>query len=208
MDVLCEVSGAEVRLGFRKAMEPDHVSRNRSLAISTLSRCYRCRASAKASALCSRASRPSRSGSRRARLSSCPTCKPRTCPRPLTPLLLSKGTAAPALAAYTALLGRSPPPNSATVPTVTVAFAPLLHTFPPSWGIRLQNALGFFTVGVLLLIIITGFVALGGHVPGRARDPSNFTDSFAGARIDGNGFVNALYGVIWAFLDTAAQDTL
>ncbi|KAK4056089.1 hypothetical protein OIO90_002820 [Microbotryomycetes sp. JL221] len=82
-----------------------------------------------------------------------------------------------------------------------VLFALLIHGVLPKWGLRLQNVLGIFKVGVLLFIIITGFVALGGHVPGGAPNPSNFTNAFDGAgSIDASNFVNALYSVIWAFI--------
>lgn len=126
--------------------------------------------------------------------------------------------------------------NQRAIGVAVVTGALLLHGLLPTWGIRLQNVLGFFKIGVLLFIIITGelqlrqpsaarqssrgdvftvpaaldcvltlsmlpgFVALGGHVPGGAPSPSNFTNAFKGSRVSANAFVNALYSVIWAFV--------
>ncbi|KAM0787073.1 hypothetical protein ACM66B_006334 [Microbotryomycetes sp. NB124-2] len=82
-----------------------------------------------------------------------------------------------------------------------VTFALLIHAVLPKWGLRLQNALGIFKIGVLLFIVIAGFVALGGHVKAGAPNPSNFTSAFAGAgNIDASSFVNGLYSVIWSFI--------
>lgn len=75
-----------------------------------------------------------------------------------------------------------------------VTFALLLHGCLPRWGLRLQNALGFFKVGLLLFIVCAGFAALAGHVRGGAPSPSNFTDSFDGVQnVDAASFVNGLY---------------
>lgn len=52
--------------------------------------------------------------------------------------------------------------NQRAIGVGTITFALLLHGLAPRWGIQLQNALGFFKIGVLVFIIIAGFVALGG----------------------------------------------
>ncbi|KAK4049712.1 hypothetical protein OIV83_003987 [Microbotryomycetes sp. JL201] len=82
-----------------------------------------------------------------------------------------------------------------------VMFALLIHAVTPKWGLRLQNALGIFKIGVLLFIVIAGFVALGGHVKAGVPEPSNFSNAFAGAgSINASSFVNGLYSVIWSFI--------
>lgn len=59
---------------------------------------------------------------------------------------------------------------------VTSAF--LIHGLALNWGLRLQNLLGTIKLFILLLIIVSGFVALGGHL--RIDKPDNFTNAFAG----------------------------
>lgn len=59
---------------------------------------------------------------------------------------------------------------------ITAAF--LIHGFSVKWGLRLQNLLGVIKLLILLLIIISGFVALGGHL--RIEKPNNFTNAFEG----------------------------
>ncbi|KAL0581130.1 tRNA ligase [Marasmius crinis-equi] len=79
-----------------------------------------------------------------------------------------------------------------------VTFALIIHGCTPKTGIYLQNVLGFFKIVVLLFIICTGFAALAGRVPGGS--PHNFTNAFAGTKVDANSFVQALYNVIWSFI--------
>ncbi|ORY88632.1 high-affinity methionine permease [Leucosporidium creatinivorum] len=90
--------------------------------------------------------------------------------------------------------------NQRAIGVGVVTFALILHGCLPKWGLRLQNVLGIFKIGVLLFIIVAGFVALGGHVNGGAPNPSNFKNAFAGSKSDANSFVNSLYNVIWAFV--------
>jgi amino acid transporter len=59
---------------------------------------------------------------------------------------------------------------------ITAAF--LIHGFSVKWGLRLQNLLGIIKLLILILIIISGFVALGGHL--RIEKPDNFTNAFEG----------------------------
>lgn len=62
----------------------------------------------------------------------------------------------------------------------------LCHAFAPKLGIRLSNLLGAFKIIVLLVIIFTGFAAIGGRLS--VLKPDNF-GSFDGA---GNACGNAL----------------
>jgi amino acid transporter len=59
---------------------------------------------------------------------------------------------------------------------VTSAF--LIHGLALNWGLRLQNLLGTIKLFILLLIIVSGFAALGGHL--KIARPDNFTNAFAG----------------------------
>ncbi|KAL5333549.1 amino acid/polyamine transporter I [Aspergillus crustosus] len=80
---------------------------------------------------------------------------------------------------------------------ITVAF--LIHGFALKWGLRLQNFLGIIKLIVVVFIIVSGWVALGGHL--RIEKPHNFTNAFEGTSdVTGYGVVNALYNVIWSFI--------
>jgi amino acid transporter len=44
--------------------------------------------------------------------------------------------------------------NQRAIGVGVVTFALLVHGIAPKWGLRLQNVLGFFKIGVLLFIIV------------------------------------------------------
>ncbi|KAI9648317.1 methionine permease [Ciborinia camelliae] len=79
---------------------------------------------------------------------------------------------------------------------ITSAF--LIHGFSVKWGLRLQNLLGIIKLLILLLIIISGFVALSGHL--KIEKPNNFTNAFEGTTGSAYGVVTALYNVIWSYI--------
>ncbi|KAL4885502.1 amino acid/polyamine transporter I [Aspergillus karnatakaensis] len=80
---------------------------------------------------------------------------------------------------------------------ITVAF--LIHGFALKWGLRLQNFLGIVKLIVVVFIIVSGWVALGGHL--KIEKPNNFSNAFDGVdTVTGYGVVNALYNVIWSFI--------
>ncbi len=85
--------------------------------------------------------------------------------------------------------------NQRAIGVAVITLALLVHGLIPKWGLRFQNLLGVFKIAVLVVIIISGFVALGGHVKAGAPHPSNFTNAFAGTKSDANSFVNAMYNV-------------
>jgi amino acid transporter len=62
------------------------------------------------------------------------------------------------------------------VATGCVSFAVFIHSVFPKWGMRLFNILGIFKIGVLLLIVFSGFAVLTGHVkvPEGQPKPHNF----------------------------------
>ncbi|CZT50434.1 probable low-affinity methionine permease [Rhynchosporium secalis] len=80
---------------------------------------------------------------------------------------------------------------------ITTAF--LIHGLALNWGVRLQNALGIIKLAILVLIVISGFVALGGHVK-LDQKPDNFTYAFQGTTASAYGIVTALYNVIWSLM--------
>ncbi|GAB7349917.1 hypothetical protein MBLNU459_g0621t1 [Dothideomycetes sp. NU459] len=79
---------------------------------------------------------------------------------------------------------------------ITAAF--LIHGLALKWGLRLQNALGVIKLIILLLIICTGFAALGGHL--KIDKPHNFDHAFSGTTGSAYGVVTALYNVIWSYI--------
>ncbi|TVY27277.1 High-affinity methionine permease [Lachnellula hyalina] len=80
---------------------------------------------------------------------------------------------------------------------ITSAF--LIHGLALNWGLRLQNFLGIIKLLILLLIVFSGFVALGGHTK-LDKKPDNFTNAFAGTTGSAYGVVTALYNVIWSYI--------
>ncbi|KAM5356675.1 hypothetical protein ACJ41O_003321 [Fusarium nematophilum] len=80
---------------------------------------------------------------------------------------------------------------------ITVAF--IIHGTALKWGLRLQNVLGIIKIIIVLIIILAGFVALGGHVK-LDEKPDNFSNAFEGTSGSAYGVVTALYNVIWSFV--------
>ncbi|KAL3425481.1 high affinity methionine permease [Phlyctema vagabunda] len=79
---------------------------------------------------------------------------------------------------------------------ITSAF--LIHGLALNWGLKLQNVLGTIKLLILLLIIVSGFVAMGGHL--KIDKPDNFSNAFAGTTGSAYGVVTALYNVIWSYI--------
>ncbi|KAJ3516055.1 hypothetical protein NLJ89_g1363 [Agrocybe chaxingu] len=79
-----------------------------------------------------------------------------------------------------------------------ITFAFLLHGTALKWGLRLQNVLGVFKILVLVFVIITGFVALGGHM--KVPKPNNFSNAFEGTTASASSFCLSLYNVIWSYI--------
>jgi amino acid transporter len=82
---------------------------------------------------------------------------------------------------------------------LTTAF--LIHGTALKWGLRLQNILGAIKVVIILIIVVSGWVALAGHLklPEDQR-PHNFTNAFEGTTGSAYGVVTALYNVIWSYV--------
>jgi amino acid transporter len=77
----------------------------------------------------------------------------------------------------------------------TLAFICLLST---RWSMRLMNLISAIKLVILLFIVITGFVVLGGGT--KVKDPKqNFRKSFDGITNNGNDIVNALVSINFAY---------
>ncbi|KAG6827023.1 hypothetical protein H0H93_015923, partial [Arthromyces matolae] len=96
--------------------------------------------------------------------------------------------------------------NTRLVAFLCLTFCLLAHGTMHKFGLRLQNALGFSKLLILCAISISGIFCLIG-VPGFAvregyEKPTNFEWSkmWEGSGTGANGFVTALYSVIWSFI--------
>jgi amino acid transporter len=89
-----------------------------------------------------------------------------------------------------------------------ISFVTLLHTFLPNWGVRGMNAIGVIKIVLLLFIVVTGWVILGGRVS-RIPDPNaSFRNAFAGSVHSGNVYATALFKVINSYAGYVHTRTL
>lgn len=80
---------------------------------------------------------------------------------------------------------------------VTTAF--LIHGTALKWGIWLQNGLGWIKLVIALIIVIAGFVALGGNLK-IDNDFNNFSNAFEGTTGSSYGVVMSIYNVIYSYI--------
>ncbi|KAG2144710.1 APC amino acid permease [Suillus bovinus] len=95
--------------------------------------------------------------------------------------------------------------NVRVVAFLCSTFCLIAHGAFLNYGLKLQDALGFFKLFVLLIITISGLFSLAG-VPGFAVRagydvPHNFTWSsfWEGSDIGLNAFITGMYNVVWAY---------
>lgn len=82
-----------------------------------------------------------------------------------------------------------------------ITFSFLLNAINVKAGLFISNLLGLFKVVIVLLITVTGWVALGGGIKNKEFQPThNFSNAFEGSSPTGFGIVNALYNVIWSYV--------
>ncbi|KDR72257.1 hypothetical protein GALMADRAFT_102004 [Galerina marginata CBS 339.88] len=103
----------------------------------------------------------------------------------------------------------TPTPSTAIFsPVRVVAFlcisgVVLLHGLHIPTGLRLQNILGSLKIGILLIVVAAGFVALTGNLQDGAKRPGNF-DSWdviwEGSKSGGSVICACLYSVIWSYI--------
>ena len=77
-----------------------------------------------------------------------------------------------------------------------IVFVTAVHTFIPKMGVRLNNMLVSIKVILLLFIIVTGWVVLGGGAK-RVHNPgASFNNSFHGSATSANLYATALFSVL------------
>ncbi|PTB37078.1 uncharacterized protein TrAFT101_010811 [Trichoderma asperellum] len=75
----------------------------------------------------------------------------------------------------------------------------LIHTFIPKLGVHGMNFFTVLKLVLLIFIVVTGWVVLGGGVS-RVPDPhASFRDAFAGSANSGNPYATALFKVLNSF---------
>jgi amino acid transporter len=77
-----------------------------------------------------------------------------------------------------------------------IVFITLFHTFLPKWGVRGMNIITGIKVIVLLFIVVTGWVVLGGGVKSVPDPHASFRNAFAGSSHSGNMYATALFKVL------------
>ncbi|KAJ6571447.1 APC amino acid permease [Mycena capillaripes] len=99
--------------------------------------------------------------------------------------------------------------NSRLIAILVLTFCLLVHGTLLKFGVRLQNTLGAFKLLILAAISLLGILSLL-EVPGfGVRAPYEVPHNFQWARLwegsgtGANGFVTALYSVIWSFIGYA-----
>lgn len=92
--------------------------------------------------------------------------------------------------------------NQRGIGLACVTFCFLIHAFALKWGLRLQNLLGVFKLVIIILITVTGWVALSGriHSVTPTHNFSNAFDNYNGESTSSYGVVMALYNVIWSYV--------
>lgn len=91
--------------------------------------------------------------------------------------------------------------NSRGIGIAVITFGFLINGINVKAGLWVANALGVFKVAIVLLITVTGWVALGGGIKTKGFEPThNFVDAFKGTSPTGFGIVNALYNIIWSYV--------
>lgn len=77
-----------------------------------------------------------------------------------------------------------------------IVFVTCIHTFTPKLGVWIMNALGSIKVIILLFIVITGFVVLGGGVSSVPDPHASFRNSFADSSHSSYSYATALFKVL------------
>lgn len=88
-----------------------------------------------------------------------------------------------------------------------ITFITILHTCFPKIGVHGMN---FFTVlktALLLFIVVTGWVVLGGGVSKISDPHASFRDAFAGSATSGNPYATGLFKVLNSFAGYVVHQT-
>lgn len=91
--------------------------------------------------------------------------------------------------------------NSKGIGVGVVTFAFLINGVNVKTGLFVANALGCIKLIIVLVMTVTGWVALGGGIKTNGFQPTgNFSNAFSGETPTGFGVVNAIYNVIWSYV--------
>lgn len=89
------------------------------------------------------------------------------------------------------------------VALVCITFICLIHLFSRKMGIFMNNALAAYKVGLLLFVVISGFVCLGGGGVGSRGDApygaENLRDAFSGGSKEPYDYASAMLHVLYAY---------
>ncbi|KAI9689679.1 MAG: hypothetical protein M1820_010108 [Bogoriella megaspora] len=77
-----------------------------------------------------------------------------------------------------------------------IVFVTAVHTFIPKMGVKMMNLLGSIKVILLVFIIVTGWVVLGGGAKRVTNPGASFKNSFAGSATSSNLYASALFKVL------------
>lgn len=81
--------------------------------------------------------------------------------------------------------------------TFCVVFSACVHGLAPKLGMTIQNGLSVLKLGVLILLLLTGIIAATGLTSLPRAD--NYSDIFAGTRVDANAYSSALLAAFFTF---------
>jgi amino acid transporter len=77
-----------------------------------------------------------------------------------------------------------------------IVFVTMIHTFTPKAGVFLMNIIGSIKIIILLFIVVTGWVVLGGGIKAIPDPHASFRDAFSGSVNSGNLYASALFKVL------------
>ncbi|KAL8286211.1 hypothetical protein RQP46_004699 [Phenoliferia psychrophenolica] len=80
-----------------------------------------------------------------------------------------------------------------------ILFVTLIHGFTPHWGIRLMNLLSVIKIAILLVVVVSGWVVLGGHIKSIPDPHANFRNGFANSSHSPYNYASALFKVLNSF---------
>jgi amino acid transporter len=90
--------------------------------------------------------------------------------------------------------------NERGIAIAVIIFATVIHTFTPKVGVQLMNMLGSIKVIILLFIVITGFVVLGGGVSSVPDPHASFRHSFSDSVHSSGPYATALFKVLNSYV--------
>ncbi|KAL5521490.1 hypothetical protein ACEPAF_2238 [Sanghuangporus sanghuang] len=91
--------------------------------------------------------------------------------------------------------------NSRMIGAVALTLTFILHGTRINWGLRVQNALGMFTLLVMAFAISAGLAVFffPDYMSVEITDNLEWVNLWSGTRVEPNALVTALYNVIWCF---------